>query len=156
MEKLNLIAEPGNLSITITRLFEATPERLFKIMTDPLLIPRWWGPRYLTTTVDRMELKKGGLWRYVQHDAQGSEYAFNGVYHRIAPPEQLVYTFEFEGMPGHILLETLTLSSQDGKTLMTDSSVFQSVQDRDGMLMSGMEAGAAEMMERLAELLEAA
>ncbi len=153
MEKLNLSAEPGKHEIVITRLFDASPERLFKVMTDPTLIPRWWGPRRLTTTVERMELRKGGLWRYLQSDAEGNEYAFNGVYHRIAPSEQLVYTFEFEGLPGHILLETLTLTAQDGKTLMTNSSVFQSVQDRDGMLMSGMESGAAETMERLAELL---
>ena len=154
MKKLNLTAEPGKHEIVITRLFDTSPERLFKVMTDPTLIPRWWGPRRLTTTVDRMEVKKGGLWRYVQNDAEGNLYAFNGVYHRIAPPEQLVYTFEFEGLPGHILLETLTLTAQNGKTLMIASSVFQSVQDRDGMLMSGMESGAAETMERLAELLQ--
>ena len=153
MEKLKLTAEPGKHEIVITRLFDASPERLFKVMTDPTLIPRWWGPRRLTTTVDQMEVKKGGLWRYLQSDAEGNAYAFNGVYHRIAPPEQLVYTFEFEGLPGHILLETLTLTARDGKTLLTDASVFQSVQDRDGMLMSGMESGASESMERLAELL---
>jgi uncharacterized protein YndB with AHSA1/START domain len=153
MEKHNLIAEPGKHEIVITRLFDTSPERLFKVLTDPALIPRWWGPRRLTTTVDRMELKKGGLWRFINRDVDGNEFAFNGVYHRIAPPEQLVYTFEFEGLPGHILLETITLAAQDEKTLMTDSSVFQSVQDRDGMLMSGMESGAADTMERLAELL---
>ena len=154
MEKLNLIAEPEKHEIVITRLFDTSPERLFKILTDPALIPRWWGPRRLTTAVDRMELKKGGLWRFINRDAEGKEFAFNGVYHRIAPPEQLVYTFEFEGLPGHILLETITLTAQDGKTLMTDSSVFQSAEDRDGMLMSGMESGAAETMERLGELLK--
>ncbi|OGO29831.1 MAG: ATPase [Chloroflexi bacterium RBG_16_54_18] len=154
MEKLNLTAEPGKHEIVITRLFDTSPERLFKVMTDPTLIPRWWGPRRLTTTVDRMDLRKGGLWRFINRDVEGTEFAFNGVYHHIAPPEQLVYTFEFEGLPGHILLETVTLTAMDGKTLLTDSSIFQSVQDRDGMLMSGMESGAAETMERLAELLQ--
>ena len=109
MEKLNLTAEPGKHEIVITRSFDATPEQLFKVMTDPTLIPRRWGPRRLTTTVDCMEFRKGGLWRFLQRDAEGNEFAFNGVYHPIAPPEQLVYTFEFEGLPGQIMLETVTL-----------------------------------------------
>ena len=122
-------------------------------MTDPELIPRWWGPKYLTTSVDRMEVRKGGVWRYVQTDGAGDRYAFNGVYHEVTPSERLVYTFEFEGMPGHILLETVTFEEHDGKTFLTDQSVFQSVADRDGMLSSGMEGGASESMERIEEIL---
>jgi uncharacterized protein YndB with AHSA1/START domain len=83
----------------------------------------------------------------------GSEDAFHGVYHDAVAPERIVYTFEYEGMPGHVLLETITFEEQDGRTLMTDSSVFQSVADRDGMLQSGMESGAAESMDRLDEYL---
>ncbi len=83
----------------------------------------------------------------------GNEYAFKGVYHDITPPERLVFTFEFEGMPGHVLLETMTFEEDYGKTTLTDRSVFQTVEDRDGMLESGMEEGAAETMDRLAELL---
>ncbi len=73
--------------------------------------------------------------------------------HAIVPPERLVYTFEFEGMPGHVMLETVTLEEHDGKTKLTVTSLFQTVEDRDGMLKSGMEAGAAETMDRLAELV---
>jgi uncharacterized protein YndB with AHSA1/START domain len=68
-------------------------------------------------------------------------------------PERLVYTFEFEGMPGHVLLETVTFEEQDGKTKLTDVSVFQSIEDRDGMISAGMEEGAVESMDRFAELL---
>ena len=75
------------------------------------------------------------------------------MYHDITLPERLIYTFEWEGMPGHVLLETVTFKDQDGKTRLTDISVFQTVEDRDGMLQSGMEGGAAESMDRLAELL---
>ncbi len=100
-----------------------------------------------------MEVRPGGIWRYVQRDSAGNEFAFHGVYHDAVSPERLVYTFEFEGMPGHISLETVTLDDQDGKTLVTDRTVFQTVEDRDGMFQSGMQEGATESMDRVAELL---
>ena len=68
-------------------------------------------------------------------------------------PERLVYTFEFEGLPGHVLVETVRLEEHDGKTTMTTTALFDSREDRDGMLQSGMEAGANESLDRLAELL---
>ena len=153
MTKKNLIAEPGKQQIVITRIFDAQRQLVYKAMTDPELIPQWWGPKRLTTTIDKMELRPGGLWRYVQHDPAGNEYAFHGVYHEIMPHERLVYTFEFEGMPGHVTLETEAFEDHDGQTKWTNQVVFQSVEDRDGMLSSGMEAGSFESMDRLAELL---
>jgi uncharacterized protein YndB with AHSA1/START domain len=101
-----------------------------------------------------MDVRPGGTWRYVQRDADGNEFGFHGVYHTVVPAEQIVYTFEFEGMPGHVLLETVTFEEQDGQTKMTDSLVFQSVADRDGMLHTGMEDGSAESMDRFDELLK--
>jgi len=140
--------------LTITRIFIAPRERVFQTNTDPNLVPQWWGSRDLTTTVDQMDVRPGGAWRFVQRDSEGNEYAFRGVYHAVTPPERLVYTFEFEGMPGHMLLETVTFEEIDGKTKVTDKSVFQTVEDRDGMLKAGMEAGSTETMDRFAELLE--
>jgi uncharacterized protein YndB with AHSA1/START domain len=154
MNKINLVAEPGKQEIVITRVFDAPPALVFKTFTDPTLIPQWWGPGYLTTTVERMEVRPGGIWRFVQRDAEGNQYAFHGVYHEVRPPERLVYTFEFEGQPGHVILETVAFAWQDGKTRLVDQSVFQSVADRDGMLQEGMESGASESMERLAGLLD--
>jgi uncharacterized protein YndB with AHSA1/START domain len=156
MTKSDYTIEPGKQEIVMSRTFDAPCDLVFKTMTDPNLIPQWWGPRYLTTTVDEMEVRPGGRWRYVQRDPQGNEHAFHGVYHDITAPERLVCTFEYEGVPGHVLLETVTLEEVDGKTKMTDQSVFQSVADRDGMVQSGMESGATEMMDRLGELLAAA
>jgi uncharacterized protein YndB with AHSA1/START domain len=153
MKKTILIAEPDKQEIVITRVFDAPREMVFKIMTDPKLIPQWWGPGYLTTTVEKMDVKFGGVWRYVQRSPDGNEYSFKGVYHECASPERLVYTFEFEGLPGHILLETVTLEELDGKTKLTDTSVFQTLEDRDVMLKSGMESGASESMDRLEEIL---
>ena len=147
-------AEPGKQEIVISRIFDAPREKVFKVSMDPKLIPQWWGPKRFTTKVDKMDVRPGGVWRFLHLDAEGNEYAFHGVYHEILPNERVVDTFEFEGMPGHVSLETMTLEEQDGKTKLTTRSVFQSVEDRDGMVGSDMEEGVAETMDRLAALVE--
>jgi uncharacterized protein YndB with AHSA1/START domain len=144
---------PSDREIVLTRVFDAPRDLVFRACTDPESIPRWWGPRGLTTTVDKMDVRPGGVWRFVQRAPDGSEFAFNGVYREIAPPERLVYTFEFEGMPGHVLVETVTFEEHEGRTTLTATDLFDSVEDRDGMLASGMEQGAAESHDRLAELI---
>lgn len=155
MAKANLIAEPGTQAMTMTRVFDAPRELLFRVMTDPAHVAQWWGPREYVTIVDHMDARTGGSWRYLHRDQQGNEYAFRGVYHSLNAPEQVINTFEFEGMPGHVILETLTLEAQpDNTTKLTVLSVFQSVADRDGMLSSGMDSGANESYDRLDELLE--
>ena len=140
---------PSDSEIVMERVFNAPRELVFKAYTDPDLIPRWWGPRRYTTRVDQLDLRVGGKWRFVQHDAAGNEYAFNGTYREVVPPGRLSYTFEFEGMPGHIMVETVTFEEQDGRTKVTVSGFFESAADRDGMLQSGMEEGANESNERL-------
>src|SRR4051812_37739819 len=109
MNKATLIAEPGSHEIVMERVFNAPRELVFKAMTDPKHIPQWWGPKIYTTIVDKMDVKQGGVWRYIQKDKDGSEFAFHGVYHSVEAPERVVDTFEFEGMPGHVLMETMTL-----------------------------------------------
>ncbi len=156
MTKSEVIAKPDSHEMTMTRVFNAPRDLVFKVMTDPKQIPNWWGPRQYTTIVDKMEVKAGGLWRYVQRGADGNEFAFHGVYHSIIAPESVIDTFEFEGMPGHVLMETLTLEAlADGKTKLIVSSVFQTVEDRDGMISSGMQDGSDESYDRLDEILAA-
>ena len=156
MSQTELIVEPGKQEILMTRTFDAPRDLVFKVTTDPELIPRWWGPRYLATSVDVMDVRPGGKWRFVQRDQEGNVHAFHGVYHDISAPERLVCTFEYEGVPGHVLLQTATYEDVGGKTKLTMQSVFQSVADRDGMVEAGMETGARDMMERIEELLTAA
>jgi uncharacterized protein YndB with AHSA1/START domain len=148
-----MIAERGKQEVIITRVFDAPRNLVFKAYTDRNLKPQWWGPKRFTTTIDTMEAKPGGRWRYVQHDAEGNVYAFHGVYHEVRSPERVVNTFEFEGMPGHVSLETCILEESNGKTKMIGKSVYQTVEDRDKMIKSGMEDGVFETMDRLAELL---
>lgn len=147
-------ATPTDLEIVVTRVFDAPRELVFKAMTDPELIPRWWGPRNHTTTVDTMDVRLGGAWRFLCRDSDGTEYAFRGEIREITPPERIVQTFEFEGMPGSISVETLTLEEHDGKTMVTVTSLFDTVEERDGMLQSGMQEGASQTYDRLADLLE--
>jgi uncharacterized protein YndB with AHSA1/START domain len=156
MSKSEITIQPGTHEIVMTRTFDAPRDLVFKTITDPTLIPQWWGPSYLTTTVDEMEVRPGGKWRFEQKAPDGTVHGFHGVYHSVDAPERFVCTFEYEGVPGHVLLQTTTLEDAGGKTRMIDHSVFQSVADRDGMVAAGMESGALEMMDRLAELLAAA
>ncbi len=154
MAETTFVADPKTQDIVVTREFAAPRELVFKVLTDPTLIPQWWGPRQYTTTVDKMDVRPGGQWRFVQQDGSGNEYAFHGVYHAVVPPERIVQTFEFEGATGHVAMETLTLEEVGGRTRMTVTSVFQTVADRDAMWASGMESGAREAYDRLEELLQ--
>jgi uncharacterized protein YndB with AHSA1/START domain len=154
MGKARVTAEPGKQEISISRVFNAPRELVWKAMTTPELVSQWWGQRSTTTIVDKLEPKPGGGWRYIEREANGTEYAFRGVYHTVNAPELTIGTFEFEPMPGHVLLETTRLEEQpDGTTKVTALSVFQSVADRDGMLQSGMEGGTNESYDQLDELL---
>ena len=139
--------------VVITRIFDAPRDLVFKASTNPDLIPQWWGPKRFATTVEKMDVNPGGVWRFIQHDQDGNEYAFNGVYMEIVPPEREVHTFEFEGMPGHVILETSTFKEFEGKTKLTVTDLFQSIEDRDGMFKSGMKEGATESMDRLEEIV---
>jgi len=153
MSRAVVTVEPARQDVVLTREFDAPRELVFRTYTDPAAIPHWWGPRRLTTIVDRMDVRPGGGWRFVQRDAAGDEFAFHGAYHEVTPPERLVQTFEFEGMPGHVVLETITFEDLGGRTRLTTRSVFQTVEDRDEMVASDMEQGAVESMDRLEELL---
>jgi len=138
----------------MTRVFDAPRELVFEAHSRCEHMSRWWGPRGFTLSVCEMDFRPGGAYRFVQHAPDGAEYAFRGEYREIVPPERIVWTFEFEGMPGHVSVETVTFTEQDGKTILTATAVYDSVEDRDAMLQSGMEAGLRETWDRLAEHLE--
>jgi uncharacterized protein YndB with AHSA1/START domain len=153
MEKPNTKAIPGSLDMVITHKYDAARELVYKIYTDPNLIPEWWGPRNLTTKIEKMELRPGGIWRYIQHDSENNIFAFHGVYHSLELNKKIISTFEWEGMPGHVILVTTTFEDEGNSTIVTEQDVFQSVQDRDGMIQQGMEQGILEGDERFNELL---
>ena len=151
--KTQIVAEPGMPQIVITRTFDAPRELVFRAHTDPELLVQWLGPRRFTMIIDHYDVRDGGTWRFIHRDADGNEFAFHGVFHGTPSPDSTVRTFEYEGAPGHISLETLTLKEDGDKTLVRTNAVFQSVEDRDAIIASGMESGVNEGMERLDELL---
>ncbi|HLZ21938.1 MAG TPA: SRPBCC family protein [Ktedonobacterales bacterium] len=154
MATTQIIAEPGMPQIVITREFDAPRALLFRAYTDPGLLVQWLGPRRLTMSVDHFDVRDGGTWRYIHRGADGTEAAFHGVFHGTPSLDGgIVQTFEFEGAPGHVSLETVTFEEHAGGTLVRTNDVFQSVEDRDAMLQSGMQEGINESMERLDELL---
>src|SRR5712692_7060567 len=144
---------PSDREILITREFNAPRDLVFKAMTDPNLIPRWWGPRENKATVDKMDVRPGGSHRFVKRHPDGRQSGFRGEYREGVPPERIVQTFEWEPMAGHISVETATFTEQEGRTLLTVRSLFSSKEDRDGMVQSGMEKGLRETHDRLSELL---
>lgn len=153
MGDTEFVIEPGRQDIIMSRVFDAPRDVVFRAATDPQLIAKWWGPRQYETIIDHADVRSGGSWRFLHRDTEGNEHGFKGIFHAVVAPEQVVQTFEYEGAPGHVALETLTLEEVDGKTKYVAVSVFQSVEDRDAMVQSGMEGGARETMDRLAELL---
>jgi uncharacterized protein YndB with AHSA1/START domain len=153
MSETTFLVPEGRQEVVITRVFDAPRELVFRAFTDPKLVPEWWGPRDEQTEVEVMDVRPGGQWRFVSRGPDGGEYAFHGVYHDVTPHDRIVYTFEYEGWPGRCLLETVTFEDVEGGTLITDRAVYQTLEDRDGMVASGMESGARQSMDRLAELL---
>ena len=147
------VTTPTDREIHVERMFDAARERVLAAFTDPALIPAWWGPRGTTTVVDQMDVRPGGSWRFVMRDADGSETGFRGTYREVSPPERIVQTFEWEGMPGHVSVETATFEDLGERTKVTTSSLFHTTEERDGMLASGMERGLSETYARLDELL---
>ncbi len=152
MSKTKFEVDKDNLEVRITRVFDATPERLWRAYTDPEEIVQWWR----NTTIDKHDLKVGGQWRFVDHGEDGKgEYAFRGEFTEIDEPHKLARSFEFEPWAGHVMTESVTLEPQaDGKTLMTTVSKYANLDDLEGMVKSGMEKGAVAGIERIAKLVE--
>ena len=138
---------------TMHRTFNAPRELVFRAFSEPELVAKWWGQRSSQTIVETYDFQPGGAWRMIQRNPDGQEYAFRGSFLEIVNPSRIVQTFEFEPMPGHVATDAMTLTEVDGGTKLTINSTFQSKEDRDGMLQSGMEAGANESYDRLEELL---
>jgi uncharacterized protein YndB with AHSA1/START domain len=151
-----ITAEPNKLDYFITREFEAPRELVFRAFTEPELVIQWLGPARLKMTIEKFESRDGGTYRYTHEDPDGNKFNFRGVNHEVLPPERIIGTFEFEGLPerGHVALQTARFEAlPGGRTRVISQSVFQSVADRDGMLRSGMERGVKQGFERLDEVL---
>lgn len=150
MAKYDITAEPNSHALSMTATINGRRDLVFRAYTDRDAISHWWGLEENTVRIDEFEPKRGGRWRFVESGEDG-EHAFRGVYHDVEPNERIVWTFEYEPMAGHVLLEEITFSDLGDRTRIDIRSVFQSVEDRDGMIASGMEMGANQGLTRLEE-----
>jgi len=144
---------PSDREILMTRKFEAPREIVWEAITDPDLIPKWWGFARDATEVKKMDVRKGGQWQFITRTSGGEVVDFHGEYREVKRPEKLVYTFLFGDMePGEGFVE-ITLVEQDGVTELRDRGYFNSQEERDAVIATGMESGARETYERLSELV---
>jgi uncharacterized protein YndB with AHSA1/START domain len=153
MSELQITAEPGVPQVLTSRELDAPLDLVYRAFTEPELLSQWLGPRKYTMTVERFEPRDGGTWRYIHRDEAGNAYGFHGVFHGDPSPHGIVQTFEFEGAPGHVSLDTVTFEEHDGTTTVRTNSLFQSVEARDAMVNSGMGDGMSQGYERLDELV---
>jgi uncharacterized protein YndB with AHSA1/START domain len=151
--KLEIIAEPGKTSFTTRRTVEAPRALVFAAFTKPEHLQRWMGPCNLTMVVCDTDFRVGGRYRFVLRAPDGQEAGFSGEFREIVPPERIVRTFVFDPYPDAEAIETLQLDEHDGKTVITTTTLHKTVENRDGHLGSGMEAGMTEGYARLDELL---
>jgi uncharacterized protein YndB with AHSA1/START domain len=149
------VSLPSDREIVLTRHFDAPRSLVFEAFTRPEHLKRWWGMRGSTMLVCEVDLRVGGAWRFVTRERNGKDCPFKGEYREIAPPERLVYTliYDVEGAREHPGLVTEAFTDKDGGTTLVETMLFPSLESRDGVLHSGMSAGAAETYDRLAELL---
>jgi uncharacterized protein YndB with AHSA1/START domain len=148
-------APAGEPTISFSREFDADAAQVFAAHTDPELIGRWTGPRGTTLAVREFDARTGGHWSYVVSGSGGRSWGFHGSFHEVTAPSRLVWTFEYEGEPGHPNLEVLTFTDLGGgRSRLDGRAVFLTVEDRDEMLKD-MEPARDEDFARLDELLAA-
>jgi len=146
------VTTPRDREIRIERIFNASRDRVWNAMTDPELVAEWWG-RGNKLVIEKLEVKRGGHWRFVEHSAEGV-HGFEGRFREVTPPERVVQTFEWDGMPGYVIVNTMTLEDLgDDRTRMVTTSLFHTTEERDGFLQSGMEGGMNQSYEALDRVL---
>jgi len=146
---------PTDTQILITREFDAPKHLVYRAWTTPELVKRWWHANRGEVTLAEIDLRVGGMWRYVSRSEDGFEVGFHGEYREIVPNERLVTTEVYEGIPDadeHAALDTLTLTESDGRTTLTVLVEHQTREGRDAHINSGMEAGMQDAMDLLEEV----
>jgi uncharacterized protein YndB with AHSA1/START domain len=150
------IAAQGDREIRIERVFNSKRERVWRAFTDPEQLVKWWAPTDKAMTVVHGDVRRGGRWRYelTPADAAKSNEGFEGKYREVTAPERLVYSFEWDGMPGHVFIETTEFEDLgDGRTRVVSTMLCHTNGEREGMMHSGMEHGVNQQYAALDRLL---
>ena len=146
------VATPSDREIQMTRVFDAPRHLVFDAFSEPELLKRWFGPRGWSLVVCEVDLRVGGGFRFVLRGPDGKDMGMRGVYREIVRPERSVHMESFDDFPGEAQV-TSVFVEKDGKTTLTVTVLYPSQEVRDAVVQSGMEHGAAESYDRLAELL---
>jgi uncharacterized protein YndB with AHSA1/START domain len=148
------VTTPGEREVRIEREFDAPRELVWEAYTDAELLKEWLGPRRLEMTVQEMDVREGGSYRYTHTDEDGSAFVFFGEFQEVDPPRLLVQTFQWEGndQPGSV--DRVEFVELDGdRTRIVVTGTFASQEARDAILQAGMEKGVREGYEQLDGLL---
>jgi uncharacterized protein YndB with AHSA1/START domain len=145
---------PSDREVLLTRVFDAPRELVWDAFTKPELLKRWFGPRGWSLAVCEVDLRVGGSWRYVMQGPEGQKMGMRGVYREIVRPERSVHVESFDDYPGESIV-TAVFTEQGGKTTLNATVLYPSKEVRDTVIQMGMEHGAAESYDKLAELLAA-
>jgi uncharacterized protein YndB with AHSA1/START domain len=148
-----ITAQPGEPIIDIFREVDAPIADVYRAYTDPVLIAQWLGPRGYDLDVREYDIRDGGGYRYIHSNPEGMKFGFRGVFHSVKPEERIIQTFEFDGAPGHVSLESIVFEPAGEKTRLRLHSVYGSIGDRDAIIENGMAMGVTQGFERLDELL---
>jgi uncharacterized protein YndB with AHSA1/START domain len=146
------VTTPTDREIVLTRVFDAPRRLVFDAFTKPDLLKRWFGPRGWSLVVCEIDLRVGGTFRFVLRGPDGQDMGMRGVYREIVAPERSVHLESFDDYPGESQVTTV-LVEQGGRTTLTATVLYPSEEVRDIVIKSGMEHGAAESYDKLAELL---
>ena len=150
--QISKVTTPTDREIQIERIFEAPRDRVWRAFTEPDLLAQWWG-RGNKLVIERFELKAGGHWRFVEHGPDGA-HGFEGRFREVTPKDRMVWTFEWDGMPGYPSVDTVIFEDLGGgRTKVISKALFFTTEERDGMLKSGMEQGLNQSYAALDALL---
>ncbi|MFC6355994.1 SRPBCC family protein [Luethyella okanaganae] len=153
---VTITAPEGVPFIDIEREFDAPVAAVYRAHVEPELVKQWLGPNGYDVEIERYDVRTGGGYRYVHTNPAGESYAFNGVFHVARPNEFIIQTFEFEGFPDVVSIESATFEDlEDGRSRVRAHAVYPSLEARDGMISSNMEVGLTEGYERLDGVLAA-
>lgn len=148
-----ITVDPDLPVVEIAREFDATPHQLFRALTEPELVKQWLSHDGTEMTIDTFEAHSGGSYRYVHNSADGGEHAFRGSFHTVRPDELIIQTFEFEGVPDTVAIETARLEDLgDGRTRLSQRSVYPDLESRNGIVEAGMATGVIEAMDKLQKI----
>ena len=149
------VSLPSDCEIALTRVFKAPRQLVYDAFSKPEILKMWFGPRGWSLVTCDVDARVGGGFRFVLRGPGGRELGMRGVYRELTPPERSVHSESFDGFPGEALV-TAVFTGQDGETTLVATILYPSQEVRDAVIKSGMEHGAAESYDKLAEMLASA